>query len=141
MSENKIEFEEIITEIWEERQRQDEIHPNFPKNDFERLAILNEEFLELVQGLNDGDLENVEEELIQIASVCIRWYSHVFQEKNIKREKNQLKNKLNWLLDSSNFWLSKEEKKKKDELIKETKKTIKEKGFFDLLEDIFNEMD
>jgi NTP pyrophosphatase (non-canonical NTP hydrolase) len=59
----------IIDAIMQERIRQDEMHPWNKKTD--KLAILIEEVGEIASAMQgDGDLE---EELMQLASVCVRW--------------------------------------------------------------------
>jgi NTP pyrophosphatase (non-canonical NTP hydrolase) len=62
---------EIFQLIQEERVRQDKIHPSFPPFKADRLAILGEEFGEVCMAINDNS--NLEEELIQVAAVCVRW--------------------------------------------------------------------
>lgn len=61
---------EIFNRIINERKRQDILHPNNNKADY--LAILIEEVGEVGQALQEQGL-GLEEELIQIASVCVRW--------------------------------------------------------------------
>lgn len=59
----------IIDAIMQERQRQDTLHDWNKKTN--RLAVLMEEVGEVAQAMQgDGDLQ---EELLQIASVCVRW--------------------------------------------------------------------
>jgi NTP pyrophosphatase (non-canonical NTP hydrolase) len=59
----------IIDAILQERERQDGMHIWNKKTN--RLAILVEEVGEIAQALQgDGDLQ---EELMQLASVCVRW--------------------------------------------------------------------
>jgi NTP pyrophosphatase (non-canonical NTP hydrolase) len=59
----------IIDAILQERERQDGLHEWNKKTN--RLAILVEEVGEIAQALQgDGDLQ---EELMQLASVCVRW--------------------------------------------------------------------
>jgi len=59
----------IFDAIIQERRRQDDLHQWTKKTN--RLAVLVEEVGEIAQALQgDGDLE---EELIQLASVCVRW--------------------------------------------------------------------
>ena len=65
--------ETILEWILVERNRQDVIHPFFPSKDFEKLSILLEEVGEVAKALNEKDEENLKEELIQVAAVCMRW--------------------------------------------------------------------
>jgi NTP pyrophosphatase (non-canonical NTP hydrolase) len=59
----------IIDSILQERIRQDDLHQWTVKTN--RLAVLVEEVGEVASALQgDGDLE---EELMQLASVCLRW--------------------------------------------------------------------
>ena len=59
----------IIDAILQERIRQDDLHQWTVKTN--RLAVLVEEVGEVASALQgDGDLE---EELMQLASVCLRW--------------------------------------------------------------------
>ena len=62
-----------------ERSRQEKLHgsnsivaqdPFLPPN---ALSILAEEFGEVAQAINERDWPNLEEELIQVASVCVAW--------------------------------------------------------------------
>jgi NTP pyrophosphatase (non-canonical NTP hydrolase) len=68
-----MEREKILEELVRERKRQNMLHSTFPKDEFKRLGILLEEVGEVAKGLNDGNKENLKEELIQVASVCVRW--------------------------------------------------------------------
>jgi NTP pyrophosphatase (non-canonical NTP hydrolase) len=59
----------IIDAIMQERIRQDDLHQWSNKTN--RLAVLVEEVGEIAQALQgDGDLA---EELVHLASVCVRW--------------------------------------------------------------------
>ena len=59
----------IIDSILQERIRQDDLHQWTAKTN--RFAVLVEEVGEVASALQgDGDLE---EELMQLASVCVRW--------------------------------------------------------------------
>lgn len=59
----------IIDAIIQERKRQDELHQWRKKTN--RLSILVEEVGEVAAALQgDGDLQ---EELVQLAAVCVRW--------------------------------------------------------------------
>jgi NTP pyrophosphatase (non-canonical NTP hydrolase) len=61
--------EMIFDSIADERRRQDELHVWTKKTN--RLAVIVEEIGEIASALQgDGDLE---EELIQLASACVRW--------------------------------------------------------------------
>lgn len=42
-------------------------------SDVMRLPILAEEFGEVARAINEGDPENLKEELIQTAAVCLSW--------------------------------------------------------------------
>jgi NTP pyrophosphatase (non-canonical NTP hydrolase) len=67
------EQETIIDAILQERIRQDSLHEWDKKTN--RLAILVEEVGEIASALQgDGDLED---ELIQLASVCVRWLEEI----------------------------------------------------------------
>ena len=52
-----------------ERKRQDILHPNNDINDY--FAILAEEILEVAKAIHGEG--NLQEELIQVAAVCVRW--------------------------------------------------------------------
>lgn len=67
----------LLSAIKEERRRQNIIHPSFPKFDSSRFLILTEEFGEIAKALNDEDDENLKIELIQLASVCVRWLEEI----------------------------------------------------------------
>ena len=60
---------DILNALIKERKRQDILHPRNKKDN--PLAILTEEFLEVVKALQgEGDLK---EELIQLAAYSMRW--------------------------------------------------------------------
>ncbi len=61
--------EYIFDAIIQERKRQDMLHPWIKKTN--RLAILVEEVGEIAQALQGEG--NLEEELVQLAAVCVRW--------------------------------------------------------------------
>jgi NTP pyrophosphatase (non-canonical NTP hydrolase) len=81
-----IDRQEIFDAIELERERQETIHPMIKKKDHEdadvnavtamlfhneMLAVLTEEFLEVVRAIQgEGSLR---EELVQVAAVCVRW--------------------------------------------------------------------
>lgn len=60
-----------------ELERAKTIHPNYPENMFERVAIISEEMGEVVKATLDhsygkDSIEHIKEELIQTAAMCIR---------------------------------------------------------------------
>ena len=59
----------IIEEILKERKRQNELHPNNKLDNY--LEVLIEEVGEVAMALQGEG--NLEDELIQVASVCMRW--------------------------------------------------------------------
>ena len=62
----------IFKLIEKERKRQDLLHPNQEgKSDYEMCPILIEEVGEVCKAILEGT--NLEEELIHVASVCVRW--------------------------------------------------------------------
>ena len=61
--------EYIFDAIIQERKRQDRLHPWTKKTN--RLAIMVEEVGEIAQALQGEG--NLEEELVQLAAVCVRW--------------------------------------------------------------------
>lgn len=69
----------IIQKIEAERARQDHLHPHFP--DPKRLAILMEEVGEVATALQNADINNLEEELIQVVAVGVRWLEHIQKER------------------------------------------------------------
>lgn len=67
----------VIEKIIEELKRAEEKHPVYPSNIFEQLAIMQEEAGEVTKAVlhqkyENGSLEEVENELIQTAAMCIR---------------------------------------------------------------------
>jgi len=68
VTENKI--KELI---FFERKRQNKLHPNFGKTDSEKLMILVEEVGEVAKAIQEGDVDNLKEELVQVAAVAQRW--------------------------------------------------------------------
>jgi NTP pyrophosphatase (non-canonical NTP hydrolase) len=59
------------------------IHPFYPKNIFKQLAIMQEEAGEVAKAVNDyhyqagGTIQDVKDELIQTAAMCIRMYENL----------------------------------------------------------------
>lgn len=66
---------DIYNAIFDERQRQNRIHPQFPEE--LRIAILTEEVGEVARALLEVDPENLRDELIQVAAVAVRWLEHM----------------------------------------------------------------
>jgi NTP pyrophosphatase (non-canonical NTP hydrolase) len=62
---------DIIEAIFLERYRQNILHPW--NNYTPRLAVLVEELGEIGTALQDQDPDNLKEELIQLAALCVRW--------------------------------------------------------------------
>jgi NTP pyrophosphatase (non-canonical NTP hydrolase) len=71
MAQNKQLREQIFQLIHKERARQESLHPMQECNDFYFHAVLTEEVGEVAKALQEGT--NLDEELIQVASVCFRW--------------------------------------------------------------------
>jgi NTP pyrophosphatase (non-canonical NTP hydrolase) len=72
------ERDKIYAEINAERAHQDYKHPKFPKH--LRMEILVEEVGEVAKGLQEKEADNLRYELIQVASVAIRWLEHLKKE-------------------------------------------------------------
>ena len=62
---------EIINAIVKERMRQDYLHPKNKKDEY--LSILMEEVGEIATAIQRKDKDNLKDELIHTASVCVRW--------------------------------------------------------------------
>lgn len=67
----------VIEKIVEELKRAEEKHPVYPNNIFEQLAIMQEEAGEVTKAVlhhtyENASLEDVRDELIQTAAMCIR---------------------------------------------------------------------
>jgi NTP pyrophosphatase (non-canonical NTP hydrolase) len=71
MGHNVIIREYVFDLINKERMRQEILHPIKKYDHFYMLAVLTEELGEVAQALQDGT--NAEEEIIQVAAVCLRW--------------------------------------------------------------------
>jgi NTP pyrophosphatase (non-canonical NTP hydrolase) len=59
--------------------RAKKLHPAYPDNIFEKLAIITEESGEVAKAVlkykyENGDFQNIKTELIQTAAMCIRMY-------------------------------------------------------------------
>jgi len=70
----KMERYKLIEEELEHAQKK---HPNFPKDMFQQLAIMQEEAGEVTKAVlhfhyENGTIEHVKEELIQTAAMCVR---------------------------------------------------------------------
>ena len=68
---------QIFHEILNERDRQEtkwhEAPGVWPCDATTKLAVLAEEFGEVARGVLERDAENVREELVQVAAVCMKW--------------------------------------------------------------------
>lgn len=72
-------------EIDAELARAEQKHPDFPKDMFQQLAIMQEEAGEVTKAVlhyhfEKGSLEAVREELIQTAAMCIRMLQNLPKE-------------------------------------------------------------
>ena len=62
---------EIINAILKERKRQDLLHPNNKKSAY--LSIVVEELGEVAAAIQEGNKEQQELELVQLAASVVRW--------------------------------------------------------------------
>lgn len=72
--------------ILAERDRQDKLFPEQVKNppsDLEMNSVLGEEVGEVCKALNEHDPENLEEELIQVAAVCVKWLERIYSARRV----------------------------------------------------------
>ena len=63
--------------IWKERIRQDIKFPPVEGvniDDYQMYIVLAEEFGEIAKGLLEKDYNNVDDEIVQVAAVCTKWY-------------------------------------------------------------------
>jgi NTP pyrophosphatase (non-canonical NTP hydrolase) len=63
--------------IWKERVRQDIKFPpeeGVNIDDTQMYIVLAEEFGEIARGLLDNNYCNVDDEIVQVAAVCTKWY-------------------------------------------------------------------
>lgn len=84
--------QEIFNSIDEELTKAISKHPNFPKNIFEQIAIMQEESGEAVRAClhykhEDGNVQDIAEELIQTAAMCVRMLLNSPLDKIIKSYK------------------------------------------------------
>lgn len=73
---------ELFVEINEELTRAKKIHPEYPINIFEQLAIMQEEAGEVTRAVNQlhegkGSIAHIREELIQTAAMCVRMLENI----------------------------------------------------------------
>ena len=73
-------------EIQKELERAEKKHPEFPKDMFQQLAIMQEEAGEVTKAVlhyhyEGGTLEDVCEELVQTAAMCMRMLSALGNER------------------------------------------------------------
>ena len=73
-------------EIQQELERAEKKHPDFPKDMFQQLAIMQEEAGEVTKAVlhyhyEGGTLEDVREELVQTAAMCMRMLSALANER------------------------------------------------------------
>lgn len=76
----------ITHTILEELNKAKTKHPNWPNNKHKQMTIIVEEIGEAARALlhyedEEGTIEQVEEELIQSAAMCIRMLEHIQYEK------------------------------------------------------------
>lgn len=73
---------EIYSMINKERDRQDEKHPNQNLDTFIYMGcqILGEEVGEVNKAWLEQDSNNLVEELVQVAAVCVRWLELIEKE-------------------------------------------------------------
>lgn len=64
--------DEIFHKIEMERDRQDTLHPEW-HGDTHGLVVLAEEFGEIAKALYENDKQELKDEIIQVAAVCVRW--------------------------------------------------------------------
>jgi len=63
--------------IWKERIHQDTKFPpeeDVNISDYQMYIVLAEEFGEIAKGLLENDYNNVDDEIVQVAAVCTKWY-------------------------------------------------------------------
>jgi NTP pyrophosphatase (non-canonical NTP hydrolase) len=72
--------QEIFELINRERSRQEQLHPKWFNINEMSLSILAEEFGEVAKAINDCDYENLQDELVQVISVCFRWLENMPDE-------------------------------------------------------------
>lgn len=77
-----MDFSDIVVKVHEELKRAEEKHPHFPVDIIHMVSIMNEESGEAVRaGLNyfyeQGDIEEVKNELIQTAAMCFRCLQNI----------------------------------------------------------------
>ncbi|MCL6600641.1 hypothetical protein [Alicyclobacillus macrosporangiidus] len=75
--------QEAFQKIHEERKRQDHLHPEWHGHQH-GLVVLAEEFGEVAKALYEyhqdptaDRYEELKEELVQVAAVCVRWLEHL----------------------------------------------------------------
>jgi NTP pyrophosphatase (non-canonical NTP hydrolase) len=66
---------DIMAAIFLERYRQDAIHPNNKPNEY--FPILIEEVGEIGTAIQNKDVNNLKEEIIHVAAVCVRWLENI----------------------------------------------------------------
>ena len=69
--------EEVFQLIVKERSRQDEKWGKHSMPPGMELQILGEEFGEVCQALCNEDLDNLKEELVQVAAVAFKWLEYL----------------------------------------------------------------
>jgi len=63
--------------IWKERIHQDTKFPpeeDVNISDYQMYIVLAEEFGEIAKGLLENNYNNVDDEIVQVAAVCTKWY-------------------------------------------------------------------
>lgn len=86
--------EKIFSLVLAEKERAEELHPNFPTNEFEALAVCHEELGEVSKAMLDAkhkgaSREDIKTEVIQTIVTLIRLLNH-FKEAEFATDKQLL---------------------------------------------------
>lgn len=73
-------IDESMDNLHDELSRQFVKFPRFPADDLTALRVIVEEVGEVARALDTLDDENLKEEILQIAAVCIRWYARIIDD-------------------------------------------------------------
>ena len=73
--------EHILELIYAERSKQDKKwgYPRYLSDPF-WYTILGEEVGEIARGILEHDVENLKDELVQVAAVCVAWLQNIMEE-------------------------------------------------------------
>lgn len=70
-------MDNFVNDVMIERERQDCIHPRSDWPGIVWATVMGEEYGEICRAILENDRENLKDELVQLAAVCMRVYENI----------------------------------------------------------------